>query len=60
MWEWNVICTIQRVAEDGLVMCMCIYTFGKDSVFSSSFFFQVHYELTYSSYLEPAGVNSDS
>lgn len=59
MREWNVECTIQGVAEDGFVMCTCIYTFRKDSVFFS-FFFQVQYELIYSSYLEPAGVNSDS
>lgn len=38
MWEWNVICTIQEVPEDGLAVCMCIYTFGKDSVFFSFFF----------------------
>lgn len=60
MWEWNVKCTIQGVAEGGFVMCMCIYTFGKDSVFFPFLFFQVQYELTYCSYLEPAGVNSDS
>ena len=59
MWERNVKFSIQGVAEGVFVMCMCIYTFGKDSVFFSSFF-QVQYELTYSSYLEPAGVNADS
>lgn len=43
---------MRGVAEDDVVMCMCIHIFRKDCFL----FFQVLYELTYSNYLEPAGV----
>lgn len=59
MWEWNVKCTIQGVAED-VLSCVCVFIHLEKTLFSFLFLFQVYYELTYSSYLEPAGVNSDS